>query len=149
MVNGGSFYAKGFRSPTDWLMVTTREGVGFCKLTLHLADRIQRMPIVKAAFADGDLAESSLRLLAGAWTESVADVFASSRCRRVSEASNRWSSSDVSGTRSTISSRAHVHGSTVPTRAVGQQGRRSHIRGPQHPRRQARATVSATPGTRS
>lgn len=76
VVNGGSFYAKGFRSPTDWLMVTTREGVGFCKLTLHLADRIQRMPIVKAAFADGDLAESSLRLLAGAWTESVAPMFA-------------------------------------------------------------------------
>jgi hypothetical protein len=76
VVNGASFYANGFRSPTDWLMVTTREGVGFCKLTLHLADRIQRMPNVKAAFADGALAESSLRLLAGAWAESVADVFA-------------------------------------------------------------------------
>jgi len=76
VVNSGSFYAKGFRSPTDWLMVTTREGVGFCKLTLHLADRVQRMPIVKAAFAGGDLAESSLRLLAGAWADSVADVFA-------------------------------------------------------------------------
>jgi len=75
VVNGGSFYANGFRSPTDWLMITTREGAGFCKLTLHLADRIQRMPIVKAAFADGDLAESSLRLLAGAWAESVAEVF--------------------------------------------------------------------------
>ncbi len=76
VVNGGSFYAKGFRSPTDWLVVTTREGVGFCKLTLHLADRIQRMPIVKSAFASGVLAESSLRLLAEAWSESVADVFA-------------------------------------------------------------------------
>ncbi|MGB3735804.1 MAG: DUF222 domain-containing protein, partial [Ilumatobacter sp.] len=76
VVNGASFYANGFRSATDWLMVTTREGVGFCKLTLHLADRLQRMPVVKAAFADGELAESSLRLLAGAWTESVADVFA-------------------------------------------------------------------------
>ena len=76
VVNGGSFYAKGFRSPTDWLVVTTREGVGFCKLTLHLADRIQRMPIVKSAFASGVFAESSLRLLAEAWSESVADVFA-------------------------------------------------------------------------
>ena len=73
VVNGGSFYAKGFRSPTDWLIVTTREGVGFCKLTLHLADRIQHMPIVRAAFAGGALAESSLRLLTGAWAESVAD----------------------------------------------------------------------------
>ena len=76
VVNGGSFYAKGFRSPTDWLVVTTREGVGFCKLTLHLADRIQRMPIAETAFASGMLAESSLRLLAEAWSESVADVFA-------------------------------------------------------------------------
>lgn len=76
VVNGGSFYARGFRSPTDWLMVTTNEGVGSCKLTLHLADRIQRMPIVKATFASGVLAESSLRLLAGAWCESVAAVFA-------------------------------------------------------------------------
>lgn len=75
VVNGASFYAKGFRSPTDWLVVTTREGVGFCKLTLHLADRIQRMLVVKASFASGVLAESSLRLLAGAWSESVADVF--------------------------------------------------------------------------
>ena len=76
VVNGASFYARGFRSPTDWLVVTTCEGVGFCKLTLHLADRIQRMPVVRAAFADGGLAESSLRLLAGAWCESIADVFA-------------------------------------------------------------------------
>ncbi len=75
VVNGAAFYAKGFRSPTDWLMVTTREGVGFCKLTLHLAERIQRMPIVRSAFASGALAESSLRLLTGAWAESVADVF--------------------------------------------------------------------------
>lgn len=76
VVNGGSFYANGYRSATDWLMVTTREGVGFCKLTLHLADRIQQMPTIKAAFGRGDLAESSLRLLANAWAESVATVFA-------------------------------------------------------------------------
>ena len=38
VVNGAAFSAKGFRSPTDWLMVTTREGIGFCKLTLHLAE---------------------------------------------------------------------------------------------------------------
>lgn len=75
VVNGGSFYAKGFHSPTDWLIVTTREGVGFCKLTLHLADRIQHMPVIKSSFASGVLAESSLRLLTGAWAESVADVF--------------------------------------------------------------------------
>ena len=75
VVNGGSFYTRGFRSATDWLVVTTSEGVGFCKLTLHLADRIQRMPIVRAAFAGGGLAESSLRLLAGAWCESIVDVF--------------------------------------------------------------------------
>jgi hypothetical protein len=76
VVDGASFYAKGFRSPTDWLMVTTREGVGQCKQTLHLAERIQVMPVVKAAFAAGDLAESSLRLLAVAWAPSVSDVFA-------------------------------------------------------------------------
>jgi hypothetical protein len=76
VVDGGSLYAKGFRSPTDWLMVTTREGVGPCKQTLHLAERIQVMPVVKAAFAAGDLAESSLRLLTLAWAPAIADVFA-------------------------------------------------------------------------
>ena len=35
------------------------ERVGFCKITLNLADRIQKMPLVKAAFATGALAESA------------------------------------------------------------------------------------------
>ena len=76
VVNGGSFYTRGFRSPTDWLTVTTRESVGLCKLTLQLADRIQKMPLVKASFGRGDLAESALRLLCSAWAESIAEVFA-------------------------------------------------------------------------
>ena len=45
-VEAGAFYSLGFRSPTDWLATTTREGVGQCKITLHLADRIRHMPIV-------------------------------------------------------------------------------------------------------
>ena len=75
-VDSGSFFSHGFRSPTDWLTTTTREGVGACKITLRLADRIRRMPIVGAAFEAGDLAESALRLLADAWHSDVADVFA-------------------------------------------------------------------------
>lgn len=51
MVDGGPLCAKGFRSPTERLMVATREGVGQCKQTFHLAERLQAMPIVKAAFA--------------------------------------------------------------------------------------------------
>ena len=70
------FYSLGFRSPTDWLATTTREGVGQCKITLHLADRIRHMPIIRAAFGAGDLAESALRLLADAWSPDVAEVFA-------------------------------------------------------------------------
>ena len=75
-VDAGSFFSLGFRSPTDWLATTTREGVGACKITLRLADRIRHMPIVRQAFGAGDLAESALRLLADAWCEQVADVFA-------------------------------------------------------------------------
>ena len=76
VINGGSFYARGFRSPTDWLLVTTRESVGHCKQTITLADRIQHMAIIKRVFASGDLAESSLRLLTDAWDPAIADVFA-------------------------------------------------------------------------
>lgn len=72
----GTFYSLGSRSPTDWLATTTREGVGTCKITLHLADRIRKMPIVRGAFGAGDLAESALRLLAEAWHADVADAFA-------------------------------------------------------------------------
>ena len=75
-VDAGAFYSLGFRSPTDWLATTTREGVGACKTTLRLADRIRHMPIVREAFGAGDLAESALRLLADAWSIEVADVFA-------------------------------------------------------------------------
>jgi hypothetical protein len=46
------------------------------RTTLHLADRIQRMPIVKERFADGVLAESALRLLADTWHDDIADTFA-------------------------------------------------------------------------
>ena len=74
-VDAGSFCSLGFRSPTDWLATITREGVGQCRVTLHLADRIRHMPIVRDAFGAGDLAESALRLLADAWCEQVADVF--------------------------------------------------------------------------
>jgi hypothetical protein len=66
----------GYRSPTDWLVVTSREAFGQCRLTVHLADRIQHMPAVRAAFATGDLAESALRLLADTWTQTNAAAFA-------------------------------------------------------------------------
>ena len=70
------FYRLGYRSATDWLAVTTGEGIGHCKLTLQLADRIQHMPIVKGSFAAGDIAESKLRLLTDAWCSDVAEPFA-------------------------------------------------------------------------
>lgn len=75
-VDAGSFFNLGFRSPTDWLATTTREGVGTCKVTLLLADRIRKMPVIRQAFGVGDLAESALRLLANAWCADVADAFA-------------------------------------------------------------------------
>src|SRR6188474_2646925 len=46
-----------FRSPTAWLIGATGESAGACRVTLMLADRIQRMLLVKAAFAAGELAE--------------------------------------------------------------------------------------------
>ena len=66
----------GYRSPSDWLVVTSREAYGQCRLSVHLAERIQHMPHVKTAFATGDLAESALRLLADTWTETNAAAFA-------------------------------------------------------------------------
>ncbi|MGA9278951.1 DUF222 domain-containing protein [Ilumatobacter sp.] len=75
-VDAGSFFGLGFRSPTDWLTTTTREGVGACRTTLHLADRIRKMPVVREAFGAGDLAETALRLLAEAWHADIADAFA-------------------------------------------------------------------------
>ena len=74
-VSAAKFYRLGFRSPTAWLATTTRDSVGQCKLTLHLAARIQSMPVIKATFARGDLAESALRLLAEAWNDTVAEAF--------------------------------------------------------------------------
>jgi hypothetical protein len=71
-----SWARSGFRSVADWLAVNSHEAFGHCRLTVHLADRIQRMPNVRAAFARGDLAESALRLLADTWTELNAAAFA-------------------------------------------------------------------------
>ncbi|MFK7916432.1 MAG: DUF222 domain-containing protein [Ilumatobacter sp.] len=76
VVDRAAFYRYGYRSATDWLVVSTGEGYGHCKLTLHLADRVRHMPIVNATFAAGDLAESKLRLLTQAWSDDVAEAFA-------------------------------------------------------------------------
>ena len=76
VVESGAYFRYQYRSATDWLASTTNESVGQCRLTLQLASRIQNMPIVKAAFADGDIAETALRLLGEAWDPSIAHVFA-------------------------------------------------------------------------
>jgi hypothetical protein len=75
VISRGEFYKMGYRSATDWLAVTTGEGIGHCKVAVVLADRIQHMPIIKSTFAAGDLAESKLRLLCDAWCPDIADVF--------------------------------------------------------------------------
>ncbi len=75
-VEAKGWVRAGYRSPTDWLVVTSREAYGQCRLLVHLAERIQHMPAVKAAFAGGDLAESALRLLADTWTDTNAAAFA-------------------------------------------------------------------------
>jgi hypothetical protein len=76
VVDTGSYFAAGHRTPTDWLTATTHESIGQCKVTLALAAGIQRMPIIKAAFGRGELAESALRLLTAAWHADIAEVFA-------------------------------------------------------------------------
>ncbi len=65
-----------YRSPRGWLAAITGESHGVCQTTLLLAERVQMMPLARAAFLDGALSESGLRLLAEAWTEPVAEVFA-------------------------------------------------------------------------
>ncbi len=76
VVQSGAWARDGYRSPTAWLIGSTRESAGACRVTLVLAERIQHMPLVKASFVSGDLSESALRLLAEAWSPSVADAFA-------------------------------------------------------------------------
>src|SRR5918993_5012478 len=76
VLTSGAWRQRGYRSPTRWLAATTFESAGVCAVTIELAERIQRMPIVKDRFASGDLAESALRLLARAWHADIADTFA-------------------------------------------------------------------------
>jgi hypothetical protein len=76
VVDSGRFYRNGYRSATDWLATETNESIGQCKSTIHLALRIQSMPIVKESFRTGDLAEGALRLLSEAWDASIAETFA-------------------------------------------------------------------------
>lgn len=75
VIETGEYVAR-FRSPTDWLIRTTGESAGACKQTVTLARRLSSMPIVAAAFAEGELPESALRLLVEAWNDDVAEVFA-------------------------------------------------------------------------
>jgi hypothetical protein len=58
-----------------WLVAATGESAGQCRVTLMLAERIQHMLSVKAAFAAGDLSESALRQLTDTWCEQIADAF--------------------------------------------------------------------------
>ncbi len=76
VVDSGRWHIHGFRSPHAWLTVTSGESPGACTITLHLAERIQHMPIARDRFARGVLAESALRLLADAWHTDIADTFA-------------------------------------------------------------------------
>ena len=72
----GVWAGRGFRSPSAWLEAPTGEPIGACKRALHLGERLGRMPVVAEVFAAGDLSESALGLLADAWAEPVAEVFA-------------------------------------------------------------------------
>ncbi|NND01441.1 MAG: DUF222 domain-containing protein [Acidimicrobiia bacterium] len=76
VISSGAFLRHGFRSPAAWLTDTTSESYGHCTTTVHLANRIQQMPLIRAAFATGDLAETAMRLLADTWCTDNADAFA-------------------------------------------------------------------------
>jgi hypothetical protein len=74
-VSGGGWARAGLRSPTDWLLVTSNETCGQCRLLVRLAEWIQKVPAVRTTFASGDLSESALRLLADTWTDANAAAF--------------------------------------------------------------------------
>lgn len=76
VVSSGQWHSGGYRSPHAWLTTTTGEAPGACRITLHLAERIQHMPLVRERFAEGVLAESALRLLADTWHTGIDEVFA-------------------------------------------------------------------------
>lgn len=72
----GSYAGEGFRSPTDWLAVTTGESVGRCRTWIRWAERLPHLPVVREAFAAGELSESALGVLIDAWHLDVADTYA-------------------------------------------------------------------------
>lgn len=75
LVEAGVWMGRGFRSPSAWLAAATGEPLGACKRSLHLADRLGRMPHVAEVFASGLMSEAALGVLADAWAESIAEVF--------------------------------------------------------------------------
>lgn len=76
LVDAGVWSGYGFRSASAWLATATGETLGGCKRSVHLADRLRRMPIVSEVFATGAMSEAALGLLCDAWAEAIADVFA-------------------------------------------------------------------------
>jgi hypothetical protein len=75
-LEAGVWATAGYRSPTAWLMHLTGEPSGTCGSTLFLARRVAHTPLAREAFADGELSEAGLGLLARAWSPGVAEPFA-------------------------------------------------------------------------
>lgn len=76
MVDAGVWTGLGFRSASAWMATATGEPFGACKRSLHLADRLRRMPVATEVFSSGVMSEAALGLLCDAWADRIADVFA-------------------------------------------------------------------------
>lgn len=66
---------RSHRSPAGWLSASTGESLGACITTIQTAERLQQMPLVRAAFGEGGLAESALRLVCDTWSADIAVEF--------------------------------------------------------------------------
>jgi hypothetical protein len=74
-VIAGEWARAGHRSPAHWLAHRTGDPISTCRATIHLAERLHRLPVLADALATARLNEARIRLLANAWSPTAADAF--------------------------------------------------------------------------
>jgi hypothetical protein len=68
----------GALSPTSWLRIACRLAPGAARERVTVAERLERLPVTRTAFAAGEVSYGHVRLLAAAATDERRDAFARS-----------------------------------------------------------------------
>ncbi|MEL6891685.1 MAG: DUF222 domain-containing protein [Actinomycetota bacterium] len=75
-LENGRHRCGGHRSAAAWLAEATGESPGQCRSTVAIVSRLAHLPVSRAAFGEGELSESALRLLAEGWSPTIAEAIA-------------------------------------------------------------------------